>query len=50
MNISYSIWSLMHNFTDYSSTEMIVSSIYYTVLMFATAVAAYIYKVRYDEL
>ena len=50
MNIPYSIWSLMHSFTDYSSTEMIVSSIYYTVFMLATAVAAYIYKVRYDEL
>ena len=50
MNIPYSIWSLMHSFTDYSSTEMIVSSIYYTVLMFATTVAAYVYKVRYDEL
>lgn len=40
----------MQSFTDYSSTEMIVSSIYYAVLMVATTVAAYIYKVRYDEL
>ena len=50
MNIPYSIWSVMQSFTDYSSTEMIVSSIYYAVLMVATTVAAYIYKVRYDEL
>ena len=50
MNIPYSIWSVMQSFTDYSSTEMIVSSIYYTVLMIATTVAAYVYKVRYDEL
>ena len=50
MNIPYSIWSLMHSFTDYSVTEMVVSSIYYTILMFATTVAAYVYKVRYDEL
>ena len=50
MNIPYSIWSVMQSFTDYSSTEMIISSIYYTVLMIATTVAAYVYKVRYDEL
>ena len=50
MNIPYSIWSVMQSFTDYSSTEMIVSSIYYTVLMIVTTVAAYVYKVRYDEL
>ncbi len=50
MNIPYSIWSVMQSFTDYSVIEMVVSSIYYTVFIVATAVAAYIYKVRYDEL
>lgn len=50
MNIPYSILSVMQSFADYSSSEMIVSSIYYTLMVAVTTVAAYIYKVRYDEL
>lgn len=50
MTMPYSIFSIMQSFAGYSSSEMIVSSIYYTVIIGAMAVAAFIYKVRHDEL
>ena len=50
MNLPYMIFSVMHSFTTYNVREMIISSIYYTLLVLLTTVAAYIYKVKCDEL
>ena len=50
MHIPYSILSLMQSFAYEGVGELIVSPIYYTLMVVATVVAAYIYKVRYDEL
>lgn len=50
MHIPYSILSLMQSFAYEGVGELIVSPIYYTLMVVVTVVAAYIYKVRYDEL
>lgn len=46
----YSVLSVMQIFAGYSTREMIISSVYYILMVVATTVWAFIYKVRYDEL
>lgn len=50
LNLPYVILSIMNSFSEYPIREMIVSSFYYIAMVVATTVAAYIYKVKCDEL
>lgn len=49
LNMPYTILSLTHCFA-YSIKEMVVPAIYYVFLVGGITVAAFVYKVRYDEL
>ena len=51
MNMPYSVMNMLQSFAyDEGVIEIIVPAVYYTLIVVATVVTAYIYKVRYDEL
>ena len=51
MNMPYSVMNMLQSFAyDEGVIAIIVPAVYYTLMVVATVVTAYIYKVRYDEL